>query len=202
MAMVRARWRPVVPWAMFARPHGLAAAMAREWWRPVALAIAAALVAGCATARSAPAGPAATVTRDVLPNGLVVIVQEHRSADVVALQLWIGVGGRDEAPSERGYSHFVEHMVFKGTESRPRGFTDQEVEAVGGRTNAATSNDYRRTNSRIAWYAAFFENAGVGFDFPSRYVRAVQAVSVADVGRAAQRYLASPAMVTVGPAGK
>jgi len=82
------------------------------------------------------------VTRDVLPNGLVVIVQEHRSADVVALQLWIGVGGRDEAPSERGYSHFVEHMVFKGTESRPRGFTDQEVEAVGGRTNAATSNDY------------------------------------------------------------
>ncbi len=71
-----------------------------------------------------------------------LIIQEHRAADVVALQLWVGVGARDEAPDERGFSHLVEHMLFKGTDKLPRGFVDEEVEAVGGRTNAGTSYDY------------------------------------------------------------
>ena len=60
----------------------------------------------------------------------------------VALQLWVGVGGRDEAPSERGFSHFAEHMLFKGTDALEPGFVDREVEGVGGRTNAGTSFDY------------------------------------------------------------
>ncbi len=78
----------------------------------------------------------------MLSNGLRLIIQEHRAADVVALQLWVGVGARDEAPGERGFSHLVEHMLFKGTETRGRGFVDQEVEGVGGRSNAGTSYDY------------------------------------------------------------
>jgi zinc protease len=61
---------------------------------------------------------------------------------VAALYLWVGVGGRDEAPEERGFSHLVEHMLFKGTESLGPGFVDQEVEAYGGRSNAGTSYDY------------------------------------------------------------
>ncbi|HET7874359.1 MAG TPA: pitrilysin family protein [Methylomirabilota bacterium] len=69
-------------------------------------------------------------------------MQEHRAAQVVALQLWVGVGGRDEEPQEHGFSHFAEHMLFKGTENRQRGFVDRDVEAVGGRTNAGTSYDY------------------------------------------------------------
>ena len=81
-------------------------------------------------------------SREVLANGMRLIIQEHRAADVVALQLWVGVGGRDEAPGERGFSHLVEHMLFKGTETLGRGFVDQEVEGVGGRTNAGTSWDY------------------------------------------------------------
>ncbi|HEX7213880.1 MAG TPA: pitrilysin family protein [Methylomirabilota bacterium] len=80
--------------------------------------------------------------REVLPNGMRLIVQEHRAATTVAVHLWAGVGGRDEAIGERGFSHFAEHMLFKGTTTRPRGFVDREVEAVGGRTNAGTSNDY------------------------------------------------------------
>jgi zinc protease len=80
--------------------------------------------------------------REVLPNGMRLIVQEHRAASTVAVHLWAGVGGRDEAIGERGFSHFAEHMLFKGTTTRPRGFVDREVEAVGGRTNAGTSNDY------------------------------------------------------------
>ncbi len=71
-----------------------------------------------------------------------LIVQEHRASDVVALHLWVGVGGRDEDPTESGFSHFVEHMLFKGTDSRGPIFVDREVEGVGGRTNAGTSLDY------------------------------------------------------------
>ncbi|MBI4561895.1 MAG: insulinase family protein, partial [Candidatus Rokubacteria bacterium] len=53
-------------------------------------------------------------TRQVLPNGMRLIIQEHRAADVVALYLFVGVGGRDEASDELGFSHFQEHMLFKG----------------------------------------------------------------------------------------
>jgi zinc protease len=81
-------------------------------------------------------------SREVLPNGMRLIVQEHRVSDVVALHLWVGVGGRDEFPGERGFSHFAEHMLFKGTTTRGPGFVDREIEAVGGRTNAGTSWDY------------------------------------------------------------
>ena len=101
-------------------------------------------VGGCAMRASAPAqrhGLPAPI-REVLPNGMRLIVQEHRAASTVAIHLWAGVGGRDEAMGERGFSHFAEHMLFKGTETRPRGFVEAEVEAVGGLTNAGTSIDY------------------------------------------------------------
>lgn len=101
-------------------------------------------VGGCAMRASAPAprhGLPVPI-REVLPNGMRLIVQEHRAASTVAIHLWAGVGGRDEAMGERGFSHFAEHMLFKGTETRARGFVEAEVEAVGGRTNAGTSNDY------------------------------------------------------------
>ena len=104
--------------------------------------IAAALLIGCSTSRTSVSSNPPPPTREVLPNGLRLIVQEHRTAEVVAVQLWVGVGGRDEAPSERGFSHFAEHMLFKGTERLGPGFVDREVERVGGRTNAATSLDY------------------------------------------------------------
>jgi zinc protease len=80
--------------------------------------------------------------RHVLSNDVRVVLQEHRASDIVAIHLWAAVGGRDEAPSERGFSHFAEHMLFKGTGALGVGFVDREVEAVGGRTNAGTSWDY------------------------------------------------------------
>lgn len=81
-------------------------------------------------------------SREALPNGMRLIIQEHRAANVVALHLWVAVGARDEVAGERGFSHFAEHMLFKGTETRARGFVEQEVESIGGRTNAGTSYDY------------------------------------------------------------
>ena len=106
------------------------------------LALAGLILAGCATTQSAPTPAAMTPRRDVLPNGLVLITQEHRAADVVALQLWVRVGGRDESVSELGLSHYLEHMLFKGTPTRPPGSIDTLVEGLGGSSNAFTSYDY------------------------------------------------------------
>src|SRR5215468_11075133 len=94
-----------------------------------ALIVAAAILLGSACS-TAPVGRVASVpqepTREVLPNGMRLIVQEHRVSDVVALHLWVGVGGRDEFPAERGFSHFAEHMLFKGTATRGPGFVDRD----------------------------------------------------------------------------
>ncbi|HEV8437892.1 MAG TPA: pitrilysin family protein [Methylomirabilota bacterium] len=57
----------------------------------------------------------------------------------------------------------------------------------------------RRTNARVAWYAAFFESAGVGHDFGRQYVRAVEAVTTEDIQRVATQYLGSPTVVSLGP---
>jgi zinc protease len=105
-------------------------------------AIAASLLGGCAGRDSANSAPLPPLFREVLPNGLRLIIQEHYASKTVALELWVGVGGRDEAPSERGFSHFAEHMLFKGTDTLGPGFVDREVEGIGGRTNAGTSLDY------------------------------------------------------------
>jgi len=92
--------------------------------------------------KSTPVARTTDPHRYILPNGVTLIVEEHRASDVVALQLWVKVGARDEAPSELGLAHFLEHMVFKGTPTRAAGFTGREVERVGGRINAGTSLDY------------------------------------------------------------
>ena len=102
------------------------------------------LLTGCAAVTPRAPGPpgAAAPTRHVLPNGVVVISQEHRASDIVAVQLWLRVGGRDEAPAELGLSHYLEHMLFKGTPTRPPGSIDTEIEGLGGNSNAFTSYDF------------------------------------------------------------
>ena len=80
--------------------------------------------------------------RQVLPNGLRLIVQDHRAADIVAVYLYVGVGVRYEKPDQLGFAHFQEHMLFKGTDKWGPGYIDRAVEGVGGRTNATTSFDY------------------------------------------------------------
>ncbi len=99
---------------------------------------------GCSIGRpvSTPATAITKPVRHLLPNGVPVIIQEHRTSDVVALQLWVRAGGRDEAAAELGLAHYLEHMLFKGTATRPPGFIEREVEGVGGRINAGTSWDY------------------------------------------------------------
>jgi zinc protease len=84
----------------------------------------------------------AAPVRAVLPNGLRLIVQDHRASDIVAIYLIIGTGVRYEAPDALGSAHFQEHMLFKGTERFGPGYIDRFVEGMGGRSNAVTSFDY------------------------------------------------------------
>ncbi|MBI3636762.1 MAG: insulinase family protein [Candidatus Rokubacteria bacterium] len=106
----------------------------------VLLLVLAVVLSGCASAR--PRGEREVPVRTVLDNGVVVVAQEHRASEVVALQLWVKVGGRDEAPPELGLSHYLEHMLFKGTPTRPPGSIDVMIEGLGGQSNAYTSYDY------------------------------------------------------------
>src|SRR5262249_6538412 len=115
----------------------------------VAAAVAAILLAGGCAGRSGSAGAAGSAgsaggelpppVREILPNGLRLIVQDHRAADIVAVYLYVGVGVRYERPDQLGYSHFQEHMLFKGTDKWGPGYIDRTVEGGGGRTNGATS---------------------------------------------------------------
>lgn len=99
---------------------------------------------GCSATRlaSKPALTATSPTRHVLPNGIPLIVQEHHGSELTALQLWVRAGARDETATELGLAHYLEHMLFRGTSSRPTGFVEREVEGVGGVMNAGTSWDY------------------------------------------------------------
>ncbi|HEY3997918.1 MAG TPA: pitrilysin family protein [Candidatus Xenobia bacterium] len=81
------------------------------------------------------------VQREILPNGLTVLLKEVYPAQVVSVGLWAKVGSADEPEAVAGVSHFLEHMVFKGTPTRPVGTISQEVHGLGGYMNAFTSYD-------------------------------------------------------------
>lgn len=82
---------------------------------------------------------ASDVQRHVLANGLTVLVKEVYPASVVSLSIWSRVGSLDEDDAEAGISHFLEHMLFKGTPRRPVGRIAQEVHGLGGYLNGFTS---------------------------------------------------------------
>ncbi|MBO4368669.1 MAG: insulinase family protein, partial [Desulfovibrio sp.] len=76
-----------------------------------------------------------------LANGLTVYLIRDTRFPLVCTRLFVGTGSANERPEEAGISHVLEHMVFKGTESRPKGKVAEEIEALGGYLNAATSFD-------------------------------------------------------------
>src|SRR5687767_8557816 len=82
-----------------------------------------------------------TVHRTVLPNGLTVLVQEDRSAPVVAIVTWVKAGYFDETDEQNGLAHALEHMFFKGTPTRGVGDIAKETKSIGGYLNAHTIYD-------------------------------------------------------------
>ena len=86
--------------------------------------------------------PSLTTARHTLKNGLTVILREVHTAPVVSSWLWYKVGSRNESTGMTGAAHFVEHMMFKGTPSYPKGQADKLIARNGGMFNAFTSADY------------------------------------------------------------
>ena len=84
-----------------------------------------------------------------LPSGLVVVTDEMAQLETASLGVWVGAGSRDERPDEHGISHLLEHMAFKGTSRRSARQIAEEIEAVGGDLNAATSIETTAYYARV-----------------------------------------------------
>ena len=90
-----------------------------------------------------------TVRRTVLPSGLRVLTEQVPGVRSAAIGVWVGVGSRDEAPAEAGASHYLEHLLFKGTPSRSALDISAALEAVGGELNAFTSREHTCYYARV-----------------------------------------------------
>jgi predicted Zn-dependent peptidase len=97
-----------------------------------------------------PAGAAeSAVRRTVLPGGLRVVTEFLPAVRSVALGIWVGVGSRDEDLAHGGATHYLEHLLFKGTKKRSALEISAEMDAVGGEMNAFTAKEYTCYYARV-----------------------------------------------------
>ncbi|WP_158750922.1 pitrilysin family protein [Acidobacterium sp. S8] len=89
------------------------------------------------------------IRRTVLPNGLTILTEKMDYVRSVAMGVWIRAGSRHEMPEVNGISHFVEHMVFKGTKSRSAQHIAREVDAIGGNLDAFTGKETVCFNMKV-----------------------------------------------------
>ena len=90
-----------------------------------------------------------SVRRTVLPSGLRIVTEEVASVRSAAIGIWVNVGSRDETPAVAGASHFLEHLLFKGTKRRTALEISSSIESVGGEMNAFTSKEYTCFYARV-----------------------------------------------------
>ena len=95
------------------------------------------------------AADGATVRRTVLPGGLRVITESLPAVRSVALGIWVGVGSRDEDVRHEGATHYLEHLLFKGTKRRTALEISSEMDAAGGEMNAFTTKEYTCYYARV-----------------------------------------------------
>ena len=91
----------------------------------------------------------AVVRRTVLPGGLRVITEAMPSVRSVSFGVWVGVGSRDETVAQAGSSHYLEHLLFKGTKRRDALEISAALDAVGGEMNAFTAKEYTCFYARV-----------------------------------------------------
>lgn len=94
------------------------------------------------TAADQESGSPFAVQKQVLDNGMTVLVLPNHHAPLISLQLWYGTGGKHEKDGERGIAHFIEHMIFKGTNTLSESDIMRIANKCSSYCNAATSNDY------------------------------------------------------------
>ena len=105
----------------------------------------------------APGQPGATsvvaaptlVRRSVLPGGVRVLTEQVPGMRSVSVGAWVGVGSRDEEDGHHGSTHFLEHLLFKGTPTRTSQDIAEAFDAVGGEANAATGKEYTCYYARV-----------------------------------------------------
>ncbi|HEX4834621.1 MAG TPA: pitrilysin family protein [Trebonia sp.] len=95
------------------------------------------------------ATPESDIRKSVLPGGLRVVTESLPAVRSVALGIWVGVGSRDEDPSHAGATHYLEHLLFKGTGKRSALQISAEMDAVGGEMNAFTAKEYTCYYARV-----------------------------------------------------
>ena len=81
------------------------------------------------------------IRRAVLPNGLILITEEMQHIRSISIGIWVKTGSRDEDPQWNGISHFIEHMVFKGTKHRTAEAIARQVDSIGGNIDAFTAKE-------------------------------------------------------------
>jgi len=90
-----------------------------------------------------------TVRKTVLPGGLRIVTESLPSVRSVALGIWVGVGSRDEDQAHEGATHYLEHLLFKGTRQRTALDISAAMDAVGGELNAFTGKEYTCYYARV-----------------------------------------------------
>ncbi|MGK5628050.1 M16 family metallopeptidase [Streptomyces sp. URMC 123] len=90
-----------------------------------------------------------TVRRTVLPGGLRVVTETLPTVRSATFGIWARVGSRDETPTLNGATHYLEHLLFKGTERRSALDISAAIEAVGGEMNAFTAKEYTCYYARV-----------------------------------------------------
>ncbi|MDX6347471.1 MAG: hypothetical protein QOF84_2261 [Streptomyces sp.] len=90
-----------------------------------------------------------TVRRSVLPGGLRIVTETLPTVRSATFGIWAGVGSRDETPSLNGATHYLEHLLFKGTKRRSALEISSVIDAVGGEMNAFTAKEYTCYYARV-----------------------------------------------------
>ena len=97
-----------------------------------------------------PAAPTDEEIRETrLANGIRLVTERMPEARSVSLGVWVGVGGRDEPEALSGASHFLEHLLFKGTSTRSARQIAEDIDAVGGEMNAFTNREHTAYYTRL-----------------------------------------------------
>lgn len=89
------------------------------------------------------------IRKTTLENGIQVITEEITHVHSVSVGIWVKAGSRDESSGENGISHFIEHMLFKGTQRRSAQQIAKEIDAVGGVLNAFTSKEFSSFYAKV-----------------------------------------------------
>jgi predicted Zn-dependent peptidase len=90
-----------------------------------------------------------SIRRHVLPNGLTILTEEMQHVRSVSIGVWAKTGSRHEEAEANGISHFVEHMVFKGTTTRTAADIARQIDSIGGNMDAFTSKEYICFNAKV-----------------------------------------------------